>query len=72
MRHNPDLDGVFNGPTDDVNSTILPKPKRRRRTKAMSRDVAKRHAFRVLNLLAGLDARERDRVLRLAAKISKS
>jgi hypothetical protein len=74
LRQNSRLDMFMaETPSGDVNSLKLPKPKRRpRKPGAMTRDRAKRYAFRVLAILANLDAKERGRVLTIAAKLSKS
>jgi hypothetical protein len=70
MRHNPDLDHAFEGPTENVNSTRLPKQKRRRRKTGLPKDHVRRYAFRVLAILAGLPENERRRVLAVAAKLN--
>lgn len=70
-RLNPDLDD-FMAATEDVNSTRLPKQKRRRKRPATSKDLIRRHAFRVLAAMAGLEANDRERVLRLAMRLNKA
>lgn len=65
MRENPDLDDVF------LDHTDRPKKAKRRRT-AGARDKIRRYAFRVLSLLAGLDAGGRERVLKAALRLNRA
>jgi hypothetical protein len=65
MRDNEALD-EFMADTADANT---PR-KRRRKAARLKRDQARRRAFRVLALLADLDAPQRAQVLKVATKLS--
>src|SRR5262249_1145301 len=66
MRENPELDDVFLNHTGDGPAR---KPTRLRKRRATGgRDKTRRLAFRVLALLAGLDAPGRERVLKAALR----
>ena len=68
MRDNPDLDDVFLN-----HAAERPKPvKPRRRRQSGNRDKVRRYAFRVLALLAGLDATDRERVLKAAQRLNRA
>ena len=69
MRENPDLDAVFDGAT--AATLPLPREKKRRKEKT-DRDVIRRRAFRVLALLADLDARHRLAVLKAAERLNRA
>ena len=65
MRDNPALDEFMaNVPTTTT--------KRRRKSCRLKRDAAKRRAFKLLALLADLDAPQRAQVLKVASKLSTS
>ncbi len=64
MRTNPDL--------DDFMTDTQPTRKRRRKSPVIKTDAVRRRAFKVLAILADLDAKTRDRVLRKAINLSKS
>jgi len=65
MRDNPDLDSFMRETAD--------KPrKRRRKAVRLKRDAARRRAFKVLALLADLDAPQRAQVLKVAARLSNA
>lgn len=64
-RINTDLDD-FMAETADT----APRKRRKPRRTKMARDAVKRRAFRVLAILADLDASQRERVLRMASKLS--
>jgi len=68
LRNNHDLDAAF-GDAEPLNSTRLPKQKRRRKH---DRDQVRRRAFRVLALLADLTARERLMVLQAATRLNRA
>lgn len=69
MRENPDLDDVFLGsPSSDG---VKSKTRRRRKT-GITADLVRRYAYKVLNILATLDASARRRVLAKASKIERS
>lgn len=61
MRDNEVLDEAFN--------EIPSKKRRRKRRPGLSADQVRRLAYRVLNLISGLDGPARRRVLREAARI---
>jgi hypothetical protein len=79
MRENPDLDR-FMRETDPDAVPIrvkLPMPqqqqrKRTRKAGAPDRDQVRRRAFRVLALLADLDAQGRARVLKAAERLNRA
>lgn len=67
MRDNPELDQFMN---DTASPPPIPKRKGKRKAVRLKRDAARRRAFRVLAMLADLDAPQRAQVLRIAAKLS--
>lgn len=67
MRINEDLDSFM---SDTQPSTRVRKKKRR--PSAVKADEIRRKAFRVLALLADVDAKTRDRALRRAAALSRA
>lgn len=64
MRENDDLDNFM--------SETEVKPRKRRRRPIMKTDDIRRRAFRVLALLADIDTKTRDRVLRKAMVLSRA
>lgn len=72
MRENPDLDDVFLGHAGDGISGRKPAKQRKRLKASGERDRTRRYAFRVLALLAGLDAPARARVLKSAMRLNRA
>jgi hypothetical protein len=71
MRPNPDLDSVFLGSVENVNSTRLPK-QRRKKPAPGKRDLLRRKAFKVLALLADLGSADRLAVLKAAERLNRA
>jgi hypothetical protein len=71
MRDNSDLDRVFLGSTDNVNSTRLPK-QRRKKAAPGKRDALRRRAFKVLAILADLGSADRLAVLKAAERLNRA
>lgn len=65
MRENDDLDNF-------MNETEVKPRRRKRRASAIKTDEIRRRAFRVLALLADMDAKTRDRVLRKSIVLSRA
>jgi hypothetical protein len=70
-RDNPDLDTAFYGATESVNSTRLPK-QRRKKPAPGKQDLLRRKAFKVLALLADLNAVDRLAVLKAAERLNRA
>jgi hypothetical protein len=71
MRPNPDLDSVFLNSTEDINSTRLPR-QRRKKPAPGKRDLIRRKAFKVLALLSDLSAGDRLAVLKAAERLNRA
>lgn len=66
-RDNPDLDDFMADTEPGAR-----KKRRKRRASVVKADDVRRRAFRVLAVLADLDAKTRDRILRKALALSKA
>ena len=71
MRDNPDLDDAFLGAAQDVNRPAKGQRKRKKNPR-LTTDQARRYAFRVLGLLAGLEVSQRTQVLAAAERLNRA
>lgn len=69
VRQNPDLD-EFMRITEDTAPRRRKIP--RRKSQVLKRDAARRYAFRVLNVLSGLDLSSRKKVLAAAVRLNEA
>jgi hypothetical protein len=66
MRTNPDLDDFMS------ETETTPVRRRRRKSPVLKSDAVRRRAFKVLAILADLDIKTRERVLKKAINLSKA